>query len=174
MKLIETIIRGFEKATGKGLPLGNVTSQLFANIYMNEFDQFAKHILQAKFYARYCDDFVIVEKGKEVLESHIPRIGSFLQDRLKLLLHPNKVHVRKARQGIDFLGQVILPHRNVLRTKTKKRIFRKMIAKKAEFDLGKIDKKTLDQSVASYKGLLSHGKNKRAEKHLDSLLGTIT
>jgi len=151
MKLIETIIRGFEKNPGKGLPLGNVTSQLFANVYMNELDQFAKHILKAKFYARYCDDFVIVETSREVLESSIPRIGNFLQDRLKLLLHPNKIHIRKARQGIDFLGHVILPHRNVIRTKTKKRIFKKLNPK----------------NVMSYKGMLSHGKGERIIQEIE-------
>jgi len=150
LKLIETIIFSFEKSPGKGLPLGNVTSQLFANIYLNEFDQFAKHILKAKYYARYCDDFVIVDERIETLEKHIEQIRDFLHQKLLLELHPNKIYLRKARQGIDFLGYVVLPYRKVLRTKTKKRIF----------------KKVTEKNIASYIGMLSHGHNKRLEEKI--------
>lgn len=66
--LIEKIIKSFEKSPNKGLPLGNVTSQLFANIYLNEFDQFIKHKLKVKYYIRYCDDFVIVLRDNKHLE----------------------------------------------------------------------------------------------------------
>ncbi|MDP1625265.1 MAG: reverse transcriptase/maturase family protein [bacterium] len=153
MELIKTILASFDKSPGKGLPLGNVTSQLFANVYMDEFDQFAKHILKARYYARYCDDFVIVEQNIDVLESHLPQIRRFLSEELELELHPNKVSIRKARQGIDFLGYVVLPHRNVLRTKTKRRILKKVNGK----------------NQASYKGMLLHCKGKMIEKEIDGL-----
>jgi retron-type reverse transcriptase len=160
IKLIETIVFGFEKSPGKGLPLGNVTSQLFANVYMNEFDQFAKHVLKARYYARYCDDFVIVDESREMLLSYIPRISRFLSESLKLELHPKKAEIRKARQGIDFLGQVILPHRNILRTRTKRRILRK---------ISELRPNARSPIVASYKGLLRHGKNSRIEKVIDEM-----
>ena len=155
LNLIKTIVYGFEKIRGKGLPLGNVTSQLFANVYMNTFDQYVKHTLKARFYARYCDDFVIVDRNRTVLESYISNISEFLDTELKLELHPNKVEIRKVRQGIDFLGQVVLPHRNVLRTKTKRRVLRRV----KEMKESGSDK--LPAAVASYKGLLSHGKNRQ-------------
>lgn len=152
LELIWTILKSFEKNSGKGLPLGNVTSQLFANIYLNQLDQFAQHLLKAKWYARYCDDFVIVDQDRTVLENYIPRIHTFLSNELKLDLHPNKISLRKARQGIDFLGYIVLPHRKVLRTKTKIRILKKITGK----------------NFASYKGMLSHCKGKKIERILDS------
>ena len=152
LRLVKIVLQSFEKTREKGLPLGNVTSQLFANVYMNEFDQFVKHLLKVKWYARYCDDFVIVRRNKIELVNYIPRIRQFLTDKLLLDLHPNKISLRKARQGVDFLGYVVLPHRKVLRTKTKIRIFRKITEK----------------NLSSYMGILSHCKGKRLENTLDS------
>ncbi|HUD03938.1 MAG TPA: reverse transcriptase/maturase family protein [Candidatus Paceibacterota bacterium] len=154
LALVRIVLKSFEKSAGKGLPLGNVTSQLFANIYMNEFDQYAKHELKAKWYARYCDDFVIVDRSRETLEMYIPKIREFLLQKLALDLHPNKISLRKARQGIDFLGYVILPHRKVLRIKTENRMLEKVTEK----------------NVASYKGMLSHCKGKRIENQIDKML----
>ncbi len=144
--LLNNIIKSFEKTKGKGLPLGNVTSQLFANVYMNIFDQYIKHKLKIKYYVRYCDDFVIVSQEKKFLESIIPKIFEFLKTELELKLHPRKVEIRKLSQGIDFLGYVILPHYRVLRTSTKKRLLRKA---KENLSKGSID---------SYLGVLSHCK----------------
>ncbi len=142
--LIEKIIKSFEKSKDKGLPLGNATSQLFSNIYMNEFDQFIKHGLKAKYYIRYCDDFVIVSKDKRYLESLIPQIALFLKNELHLSLHPRKVEIRKLSQGVDFLGYVALPHYKVLRTSTKKRI------------LNKVDENCSKSTKQSYLGILFH------------------
>jgi len=123
--LIEKIIKSFSS----GLPLGNVTSQLFANIYLNELDQFIKHKLKIKYYLRYCDDFIILDKDRNSLEKLIYQINAFLSNRLKLSLHSGKIAVRKYHQGIDFLGYVVLPYYRALRTKTKKRILRKINSK---------------------------------------------
>ena len=144
--LIKNIIRSFEKEKGKGLPLGNVTSQLFANVYMNVFDQFMKHKIKAKHYIRYCDDFIIISDGREFLESIIPKIVLFLEIQLALKLHPKKVEIRKVSQGVDFLGYIVLPHYIVLRNSTKKRILRK-----TKTNLSK-------ESRNSYLGVLSHCK----------------
>ena len=157
--LIDLILVSFEKENGKALPLGNVTSQLFANVYLNELDQFAKHVLKTKHYFRYCDDFIIVNKDKTHLEKLIPKIQEFLKEKLKLELHPNKVEIRKVRQGIDFLGYVTLDRGvNVVRTNTKRRIARKMKIAKQKFDGGKITEETLDSTISSYLGVLSHAR----------------
>ncbi len=74
---------------------------------MNELDQFVKHVLQVKNYARYTDDFVILANNREYLETLIPKIENFLKTRLALSLHPNKVSIRSYRQGVDFLGYVL-------------------------------------------------------------------
>ena len=144
IRLLRQIIGSFEKSPGAGLPLGNVTSQLFANIYLNELDQFMKHRLKAKHYLRYCDDFIILGDDQVTLNETIGEVGDFLRARLKLSLHSRKVIIRKSRQGIDFLGYVVLPHHRALRTKTKQRIF-----KKAKRGIN-------NHSFQSFLGVLSH------------------
>jgi hypothetical protein len=123
-----------------GLPIGNLTSQLFANIYLNELDQFIKHQLKIKHYLRYCDDFVILADNPDELLEIKKQIEIFLSEKLRLRLHPSKIVLRKLNQGIDFLGYIILPHYRTLRTKTKKRMF----------------KKVNNCNKASYLGLLKH------------------
>lgn len=146
VSVLESIISSFESTgPGKGLPLGNLTSQLLVNIYMNEFDQFAKHKLKAKHYIRYADDFVILSDNKEWLFSLLPRIGQFLKDRLCLNLHPKKVSIETLASGIDFLGWVHFPDHRVLRTSTRHRMIRNL--KDNENEL----------SMQSYLGMLSHG-----------------
>lgn len=154
--LIEKIIKSFQVEYGSGIPLGNVTSQLFANVYLNEFDQFAKRNLKVNYYVRYCDDFVILAEDQEFLTSRIPQIRSFLWERLKLELHPTKVAMRKLRYGIDFLGYVVLPHYIVLRTKTKRRILKKVAEMQKQLQRGEIREEFFQQSLASYFGLLTH------------------
>jgi RNA-directed DNA polymerase len=149
-----------------GLPIGNLTSQLFANIYMNEFDQFVKHKMKIEYYARYTDDFVVISTNKKYLENLIILFQKFLENQLKLSLHPKKVFIRKINQGIDFLGYIILPHYRLLRTKTKNRIFRKLKQRAKEYNDGLISKKKLEQSLQSYLGVLSHAKSYRIKQDL--------
>ncbi len=140
----------------RGIPIGNLTSQLFANVYMNEFDQFVKHKLKIKYYARYTDDFVIVSDSQEYLEDILKPIDKFLKEKLALELHPNKMFLRKNRQGIDFLGYVTMPHYRVVRTKTKNRIFKKLKERTQEYKTRKINEELLNQCLQSYLGVLSH------------------
>lgn len=156
--LLEKVIRSFSTNPGeaKGLPIGNLTSQLFANVYMNEFDQYVKHVLKVKHYARYTDDFVILSDNTEYLEKLIPHITSFLNERLALNLHPKKTVIRKFNQGIDFLGYTIFPHYKLVRAKTRQRIFRKLRQKVSDYNAEKISKEKLNQTLQSYRGVLSH------------------
>ncbi len=144
--LLEKIISSFETRLDVGLPLGNLTSQLFVNIYMNEFDQFMKHKIKAKQYIRYADDFVILSHDKVWLGELIPQISDFLNTKLKLSLHPNKVSIATLASGVDFLGWVHFSDHRVLRTVTKKRMFRNVTSKP--------DSEVIRQS---YLGLLTHG-----------------
>jgi retron-type reverse transcriptase len=109
---------------GKGLPLGNLTSQLLVNIYMNEFDQFVKRELRVKYYIRYADDFVILFGNKEYLEKILIKMKDFLASNLKLKMHPDKVSIETIASSIDFLGWIHFPSHRVLRTATKNRMFR--------------------------------------------------
>lgn len=156
--LLRQIIFSFEKTQGKGLPLGNVTSQLFSNIYLNELDQYVKHNLKTKCYVRYCDDFVVVSDSKIFLDVSLEKIKIFCKEKLFINIHPNKIIFRKAHQGTDFLGYVVLPHRRVLRTKTKNRLLKKLANLKILFDKGLIKKEYIEQVAQSYLGLISHCK----------------
>lgn len=154
--LIKEIVKSFSTSTNKGLPLGNITSQLFANIYLNELDQFIKHQLKIKYYIRYCDDFVILNGGGEYLAELILTINNFLKEKLKLSLHSDKIKIRKYRQGIDYLGYVGFPYHRILRTKTKRRMFKKIKQRIGELKLYKISKESFHQGVQSYLGALKH------------------
>lgn len=154
--LLNKIIGSFDIGGGKGLPLGNVTSQLFANVYLNELDQFIKRTLREKFYLRYCDDFLILSDDKERLLGIIPIIQDFLRKNLKINLHPRKVEIRKLSQGIDFLGYVTLPHYSVLRTKTKRRMRKKLCKKYKLFLAGELSAEKFNKTSQSYLGMLEH------------------
>ncbi len=141
--LLERIIESFTSdqfhdSNPRGLPIGNLTSQLFANIYLNEFDRFVKHTLKIEHYVRYTDDFVIVSGSLDYLQAVLKLSEHFLNSNLALKLHPKKITVRKASQGIDFLGYIVLPDYRLLRVKTKKRIFTKMEERVREFKAGVI------------------------------------
>ena len=140
----------------KGIPIGNLTSQIFANIYMNELDQFVKHTLKIKNYARYTDDFVIVSEDKSYLESLLPKLQLFLDKRLNLEIHPNKVSIIKSHRGVDFLGYVLFSHHKLLRTKTKRRIIRNLKDKVLLSENKPISEENLEHSLQSYLGVLSH------------------
>ena len=137
-----------------GLPLGNLTSQLFCNIYMNEFDQFVKHRLKTQHYIRYADDFVFLSENRSLLANYIPQVSSFLENRLRLALHPDKVFIKTLASGVDFLGWAHFPHHRVLRSATKRRMFKR---------LGKSPK---DETLQSYLGLISHGNSHRMRQEI--------
>ena len=160
--LLEQIIDSFHTFTcpmlshpnGKGLPLGNLTSQLLVNIYMNEFDQFIKRELKVKYYIRYADDFVILSDDKKYLQELLFKNSDFLEKKLKLQLHPNKVYIKTIASGVDFLGWINFPKHRVLRTSTKRRMFKRLKENPKE------------ESRQSYLGMLSHGNGYKLTKKL--------
>ena len=152
VNLLREIITSFHYTKeGFGLPLGNLTSQLFANVYMNEFDQFVKHKLKIKYYIRYADDFVILSEDKNYLKEKIPLIGDFLQNRLSLTLHPDKIYIKTLYSGVDFLGWVNFKHYKTIRNTTKKRIFKKL------------KENSNSKTLNSYIGILKHGNTKKVK-----------
>ncbi|MEK7528426.1 MAG: reverse transcriptase/maturase family protein, partial [Patescibacteria group bacterium] len=156
IKLLHAIIDSFHTQAGKGIPLGNVTSQLFSNIYMNPFDQYMKRTAMAKYYLRYADDFVVLSRDRNYLEELISKMRNFLYDSLRLEMHPAKISIRKWTHGIDFLGYVSFPYYAILRTKTKKRMLKKMRKRRALFQQGVITEYSFNQSLQSYLGILKH------------------
>lgn len=90
LALLKNVVESFEATPRKGLPLGNLTSQLLVNVYMNEFDQFVKHKMKVQYYIRYADDFAFFSKDRTRLEAILKEVGDFLNRRLQLSLHPIK------------------------------------------------------------------------------------
>lgn len=155
ISLLNNIILSFQSTgIGKGLPLGNLTSQLLVNIYMNEFDQFVKHKLKATHYIRYADDFVVLSRDKEWLAEILTKIKVFLLDRLSLELHPFKVSIGTVAAGTDFLGWVHFPTHRVLRATTKKRM------------LSTLERDNRPEVLQSYLGLLGHGNAWKIRKNI--------
>jgi len=151
-----------------GIPIGNLTSQIFANIYMNEFDQFVKHNLKVKYYARYTDDFIVISTDKTYLENLIVSIQDFLKTKLYLELHPKKVTITKHIRGIDFLGYIILPEYIKLRTKTRIRITKKIQQMVEHYKHGEITELTLYSSLQSYLGVLSHANTYKLSQEIQN------
>ena len=143
--LLEKVIKSFATNPGKGLPLGNLASQIFANVYMNVFDQYIKHKMKIKYYIRYADDFIILSEDKNLLQSQTSSIKIFLQKRLQLTLHPQKMYLKTLTSGLDFLGWVHFPYHRILRRAAKRRMIQ----------LVKVN--LTPETLQSYLGLLRHG-----------------
>ena len=152
----------FHTAENTGLPIGNLTSQIFANFYMDTFDHFIKHDLKIKFYGRYVDDFVIVHENKEYLKTLLPKISFFLQTDLKLTLHPRKIHLQHYKKGVLFLGNVIMPNRIYTRNRTIGNFYDTITKWKNIAEINKqLTKEELDKflsSINSYLGIMKHYK----------------
>ena len=134
---------------------------------MNKFDQFAKHKLKAKHYIRYADDFVFLSQNKNQLENQIPIIEKFLQEELNLEMHPNKVFLKTLATGVDFLGMVSFPSYRILRTKTKRRIIKKLKDKKRNLQSNLISEESFNHSVQSYLGILKHCEGHKIERKIE-------
>lgn len=145
-RLLDIVIDSFHARPGKGLPLGNLTSQLLVNIYMNKFDQFVKHTLKAKYYIRYADDFVFLSHDRAWLGRMLDDVTDFLERELLLSLHPHKISITTLASGVDFLGWMHFPTHRVIRTVTKRHMLKRVA-----------DSEGKEEVVQSYLGLLSHG-----------------
>ncbi len=154
VELIEKVIYSFRENEETGIPLGNLTSQLFSNIYLNELDQFIKRGLKIKNYIRYADDFVILSDERDNLEKVFLKIDEFLKSELNLRFHPEKVIMEKWNSGVDFLGYVSFPYYTILRTKTKNRMLKKIAIKINCWRSKEIDTKSFSQTLQSYMGVL--------------------
>lgn len=149
---------------GVGIPVGNLTSQLFANIYLDALDQFIKHELGVEAYIRYMDDFVILSPDKEQLRNWLARIEHFLREELKLEFNP-KTTILAAKNGIDFVGYKHRATHRKVRKDSIKRI--KRTIKKCES--GKITKEQLQKSIQSWTGHAGHADSYNLRKKIETL-----
>ena len=101
----------FHASANCGLPIGNLTSQLFGNVYLNDFDHWIKKEFEIKYYGRYVDDLIIIHHNKKFLMNLITKINDFLRTNLSLNLHPHKIYIQHYSKGVNYLGAFIKPHR---------------------------------------------------------------
>jgi hypothetical protein len=137
------------------MPIGNLTSQFFANVYLNELDQFVKHKLKAKYYLRYVDDFVLLHRDKCVLQEWKATICEFLDSQLELELHPDKTNIVALEGGISMLGYRVFYNHRLLKKSNASRIWKRLKRMKRLYDKGLM---TRDQARKSLDGWLAYAK----------------
>lgn len=174
----------FYAAPGTGLPIGNLTSQLFANIHLNDFDHFVKKELKCKYYGRYVDDMVFVHHDKEYLKTVVSRVRDYFKNELQLNLHENKIYLQHCNKGVKFLGTVIKPWRIYIANQSKINFRRKIedwnkhligvnsgdiVRNFKKENFTDANQKLFIAQVNSYLGLMKHYKTSKLRKKLVNL-----
>lgn len=159
----------FHSPLGCGLPIGNLTSQVFANFYLNQLDHFMKYKLGIRYYGRYVDDLVIVHSDREYLKNCIPVLSDYLSTNLKLDLHPKKIYLQHYGKGVKYLGTVIKPFRISIAKRTSGNFYESIqkqnrIVRSRKPD--RSDMSTFLNSMNSYLGILRHYKTFRLRKKM--------
>ncbi|MDI3480773.1 MAG: RNA-directed polymerase [Tepidanaerobacteraceae bacterium] len=165
--LIEEIIDsgGDESDSPKGLPIGNLTSQLWANVYLDQLDHFVKEVLREKYYVRYMDDFIILGRSKRHLWKVKREIERFLADKLDLKLN-RKTNIFPISQGVDFLGYRIWPTHRLIRKSSIRRIKSKLKAFRRKYREGKISLEKIKATIQSWLGHVKHADSFNLRKKL--------
>jgi hypothetical protein len=157
----------FHSKPNCGLPIGNLTSQVFANFYMDTFDHYIKHDLGIRYYGRYVDDFVIIHKSKEYLKELLPKLSGFLQSELQATIHPKKIYLQHYSKGVKFIGTVILPNRIYIANRTKGNFYN-AIEKQNQIARNhkpsKEEQESFQSSMNSYLGIMKHYKTYKLRK----------
>ena len=148
------------------MPLGNLTSQFFANIYLNELDQFVKHHLKTRYYIRYVDDFVIFEKSKETLENYKIKIDNFLKDRLNIKLHPDKSKIIPLEHGTNFLGFRVFYHHKLIRKKNLRKFEKKFHKLRKLYEENVIEREKMIEVFEGWIAYISHANTYKHRRHL--------
>jgi len=145
-------LEGIIESNPRGIPIGNLTSQLFANVYLNELDHFVKRQLKENHFIRYMDDFLILSPDKRRLQADKEAIRIFLAEKLKLTLHPKKAEIFPIGKGIDFLGYVVRGNRRFLRKSTVKRFLKKRKHCLALLRKERLTQEFINQMDSSWRG----------------------
>ncbi len=159
----------FYAGKNQGLPIGNLTSQLFANIYLDEFDHFMKQQLKLKYYGRYVDDIVVVHPDQNYLKTVIPAVREYLKTKLMLQLHPRKIYLQHYTKGVVFLGAAIKPHRIYIANRTKGNFYAAILRQNeivGNHKPTKDDKAAFISSMNSYLGIMRHYKSYKLRKKM--------
>ena len=168
--LLWKIICSFSTEGNRGIPIGNLTSQIFANTYLHGLDAFVKHQLKQPFYFRYADDFICLVDNKFAAEQFVNETRNWLARALSLELHPRKIVIRSTEWGIDWLGVVLFPGYRVLRPTTRRRIINNIQSAVRDGE----DIETLQGTLASYAGLLQPVARKKIDENINQIVGLFT
>ena len=155
------------KTKERGIPIGNLTSQMLANVYLNELDKFVKSQLKVKKYMRYMDDFLILADNKEDLHMYLKEITSFLDNALKLELN-HKTRIFPVKLGVEFVGYIHYANYIKVRTSTWKREKKSIKTALRQFENNKIDGSKVKNIVASIDGHLAHADAYTTRKRLNN------
>ncbi|MEW6328921.1 MAG: reverse transcriptase domain-containing protein [Candidatus Micrarchaeota archaeon] len=153
LNLIQLILENHKtEIPEKGMPLGNLTSQFFANVYLGELDYFVKHDLKLKYYVRYVDDFIILEQNRALLEEYKQRISRFLLEKLKVELHQEKSRIIPLHRGITLLGFRVFYHYKLLKKANLNRIEKRILKLKEKLARGETDREHIALNIAGWEG----------------------
>ena len=156
MWLIKEIL--YANKREKGLEIGNYTSQMFANIYLNEIDQYIKHKLKVRYYCRYLDDSIVIVKTKKEAKETLEKIRKYLKENLELELN-QKTQIFKNKQGVNFCGYKINEYRMKLRDKGKRKLKKKVKKLKEEIKKGNLTSKQAKKYLAGHLGYIKYANN---------------
>lgn len=154
----------FKTVDERGLAIGNLTSQIFANFYLSKLDYFIKYELSFKYYGRYVDDFIIVCENKERLLMAVPLITDFAKKELRIMIHPKKRYIQHYTKGVKFIGGVLKKGRKYISNRTKGNLYHKL-----KYEFAKPVKERLEKmisSVNSYLGFMSQYSSYRIRKQM--------
>ncbi len=168
--LLKEILESSESLSPVGIPIGNLTSQLFANIYLNELDQFVKHSLRIRYYLRYMDDFIVLGFDKKNLHQVKKEIQEFVENKLKLKMHPKKANIFLVGEGIDFLGYRIFENHCLLRKSTVKRFIKRVRVYQEKLRKGLMTGEKFTNSLQSWLDYAKYADSWRLRKDLSRKL----
>lgn len=156
----------FHTDPGCGLPIGNLTSQLFSNVYLGLFDDFMKRTLHCRHYGRYVDDAYIVSSDKQWLQSLLPQIRTFLKEQLGLTLHEGKLRIYDVRQGVEFIGAFLKPGRKYVSNPCLRRMRMKIDVLNRQADSLMVEGEKVSASLNSFLGIMGHYSSYRIRSEL--------
>ncbi|MFH1631064.1 MAG: reverse transcriptase/maturase family protein [Candidatus Aenigmatarchaeota archaeon] len=157
----------------KGMPLGNLTSQFFANVYLSELDYFVKHQLKARYYIRYVDDFVILHRSRGVLESYQNQIAEFLRSRLRIELHPDKTKISLIYHGTPFLGFRVYYYHKLLKKSNIRHFQRQLEWLIQLYRFGDISEQSLTASVDGWLEYAIYGNTRKMRQRVTNIINKL-
>jgi hypothetical protein len=173
LSLLRLILESYAPRPGIGMPLGALTSQLFANVYLNPLDHFVKEELNSRFYLRYLDDFVILDRSQENIKGIKSEISGFLSEKLKLNMHPEKSSIFPLHRGVGLLGFRAFYHYRLLRKSNVLHFYRRLAEQEQAYRTGALSKEVFEKSIAGWIAHASWGNTYKLRMRVADRSGTF-